>query len=93
MYICISWVTLLYNENWHNIVNQLYLDKEMLRNNRDLKSWKLIKDDLSALRMHNFHYLFLFKTMICLMRKPNSLEKLRLKSNGENKYDLGAMMQ
>ena len=38
-----DWVTMLYSRNWHNIVNQLYFNKEINKNiSRSSPRWKTI---------------------------------------------------
>lgn len=32
-----NWLTLLYNSNWHNIINQLYLNLKVLREMKDFR--------------------------------------------------------
>ena len=36
MCVCVyNWVTLLYNRNWHNIVNQLYFNFKKVKKNKN----------------------------------------------------------
>ena len=44
-----NWITFLYNRNWHNIINQLYLSKKKILNKVPLPGQNLLFVDFFPL--------------------------------------------
>ena len=77
VFVCVyDWVTLLYNRNWHNIVNQLYFNKKQFKNENALLSLSLhfelgsitCQDVKSSLYLPQILCLILLETYISFLK-------------------------